>query len=192
MRVWLQKQKKKDEAKAASQAATPVVDATPAPPEVPPPTDSVEKTADVVAAAPGAEEAGDDTIAPDVAPEEGQGSASAQPEEVGSCGQAWQGWLQDTDCRQGIAADENQQEGEAPNDAGESVEKQTDGEDTSSATTGNPMMNANGMPNQMGFGFNGQQGNFGMGMGMGPMNNMMNNGWNNMGMLFVPTNTREY
>jgi hypothetical protein len=51
LRVWLQKQKKKDEAKAAAQAATPPVEVTPAAPEVQPvgdgaeqPVESVEET----------------------------------------------------------------------------------------------------------------------------------------------------
>ena len=34
MRAWLQKQKKKDDAKAAAQATTPTVEATPAPSDV--------------------------------------------------------------------------------------------------------------------------------------------------------------
>lgn len=44
-------------------------------------------------------------------------------------------------------------------------------------------MNGSGMPGQFGFGFNGAQGNFNMGMGpMSNMPNMMNPGWNSMGM----------
>lgn len=46
-------------------------------------------------------------------------------------------------------------------------------------------MNANGTPNQMGFGFNGQ-GNF----GMMNMPNLMNPGWNNMGMTPAPPSNR--
>ena len=71
----------------------------------------------------------------------------------------------------------------------EATEGQDDGpaaEDSNGPmNANNAMMNANGMPNQFGFGFNGGQGNFGMGMGMNQMNNMsnmMNPGWNNMGM----------
>ena len=45
----------------------------------------------------------------------------------------------------------------------------------------NTMTNGNGMSGQFGFGFNGAQGNFGMGMGQMNMPGMMNPGWN-MGM----------
>ena len=48
MRVWLQKQKKKEEAKAAAQAATPPVEVTPAAPEVQPVGDGAEKPVDSV------------------------------------------------------------------------------------------------------------------------------------------------
>lgn len=47
-------------------------------------------------------------------------------------------------------------------------------------------MNANGIPNHMGYGFNGQA-NFGMGMNMP---NMMNPGWNNMGRTSTPSRYR--
>jgi hypothetical protein len=87
MRVWLQKQKKKEEAKAAVQAATPPAEVTPAAPEVQPLGDGVEKPVDSVEDVPKAE---------DGAPEQAAGSAetaeeaeqraastSAQPNEVG-------------------------------------------------------------------------------------------------------------
>lgn len=87
MRVWLEKRKKKEEAKAAAPVATPPVDATPAAPEVQPvaeqaeqPVESIEETqiADLMSteqAAGAAENAGD--------PAERTVSASAHPHEVG-------------------------------------------------------------------------------------------------------------
>ena len=56
MRVWLQKQKKKEEAKAAAQAATPPVDVTPAASEVQPVGDGAEKPVDSVEDTPKAED----------------------------------------------------------------------------------------------------------------------------------------
>jgi hypothetical protein len=88
LRVWLQKQKKKDEAKAAAQAATPPVEVTPAAPEVQPVGDGAEQPVESVEETPKAEDgpaeeatAGSAETAGDA--EEHAGSASAQPNEVG-------------------------------------------------------------------------------------------------------------
>lgn len=87
MRVWLQKQKKKEEAKAAAQAATPPVDVTPAASEVQPVGDGAEKPVDSVEDTPKAEDNAAEQAAGSAenAEEAGQraGSASAQPNEVG-------------------------------------------------------------------------------------------------------------
>lgn len=87
MRVWLQKQKKKEEAKAAAQASTPPVEATPAAPEVQPVSDGVGKPVESVEEPPKAESgiAGEAAGSAGNAEETAQraGSASAQPNEVG-------------------------------------------------------------------------------------------------------------
>jgi hypothetical protein len=88
MRVWLQKQKKKEEAKAAAQPATPPVEVTPVAPEVQPVGDGAEKPVDSVEDTPTAEDgAAEQTTGPgETAEDAGQraGSASVQPNEVGS------------------------------------------------------------------------------------------------------------
>jgi hypothetical protein len=87
LRVWLQKQKKKEEAKAAAQAATPPAEVTPAAPEVQPVGDGVEKPVESVEDTPKAEEgpteqaAGATEYTGDA--EQRAGSASVQPNEVG-------------------------------------------------------------------------------------------------------------
>ena len=48
MRIWLQKQKKKDETKAASEAATPAVEPTPVPSEAQSATDAADKPVESV------------------------------------------------------------------------------------------------------------------------------------------------
>lgn len=87
MRVWLQKQKKKEEAKAAAQAATPPVEVTPAAPEVLPVGDGAEQPVDSVedahkAEGGAAEQAAGSAEAPEEAGQRA-GSAAAQPKEVG-------------------------------------------------------------------------------------------------------------
>jgi hypothetical protein len=88
MRVWLQKQKKKEEAKAAAQAATPPVEVTPAAPEVQPVGDGAEKPVDSVEDTLKAEDGVAEQAAGSAenAEEAGKraGSASAQLNEVGS------------------------------------------------------------------------------------------------------------
>lgn len=87
MRVWLQKQKKKEEAKVAAQVATPPVDAPTAALEVQPVGESVEKPMESVEEALKAEDftAQPTSGATDDAEDGRQraGSASAQPTEVG-------------------------------------------------------------------------------------------------------------
>lgn len=80
MRVWLQKQKKKEEAKAVSQAATP------APSEVQPTGDAAEKSAEGLEGAPKSEDAPADEVVA-AADDAGQallraGSTASQPNEV--------------------------------------------------------------------------------------------------------------
>ena len=86
MRVWLQKQKKKEEAKAVSQVATPVVEATPAPSEVQPAGDAAEKSAEGLEGAPKSEGTPADEVVA-AADDAGQtlqrvGSTASQPNEV--------------------------------------------------------------------------------------------------------------
>lgn len=87
MRVWLQKHKKKEEAKAAAQAATPPVEVTPTAPEVLPVGDGAEKAVDSVEEAPKTDDAPAEQAegATENAGDAGQraGSASVQPNEVG-------------------------------------------------------------------------------------------------------------
>lgn len=88
MRVWLQKQKKKEENKAATKPATPPVEVTPAAPEVQPVGEGAEKPVDSVEEPSKAENGVAEEVAGSAenAEESGQraGSASAQPNEVGT------------------------------------------------------------------------------------------------------------
>ncbi|KAL1606462.1 hypothetical protein SLS60_003866 [Paraconiothyrium brasiliense] len=184
MRVWLQKQKKKEEVKAASEAPpTPAVEPTPAPSEAQPPNDSSDKPIESIEKAPRTEDSGVDQSAADSVVEDRPASAAPQREE-----------------RITAAPDDTQQkedqDGKVPEDENQSAEPAQE-EDNAQIPNGpsgqvfpnNAMMNTNGMPNQFGFGFNGQ-GNFGMGMNNMP--NMMNPGWNNMGMTPVPSQYRSH
>jgi hypothetical protein len=86
MRIWLQKQKKKEEAKAAAQAATPVPETTPAATEAQPEAEGVDKPIDSIEEAPATVDASVEqaTAAPDAGDAELRTvSASAQPNEVG-------------------------------------------------------------------------------------------------------------
>lgn len=86
MRVWLEKRKKKEETKAAAQAATPPVDVTPAGPEVQL-GDASEKPVESIEEAPKAEDSlvAQDHVVVDNAGDaaERMVSVSAQPNEVG-------------------------------------------------------------------------------------------------------------
>lgn len=85
MRVWLQKQKKKDEAKAASQAPPTPVETTPAAPEVQPVGDAADKPVESVEETPAAEAASGDQVAEDKSGDADHrtGSAVVQTNEVG-------------------------------------------------------------------------------------------------------------
>lgn len=92
MRVWLQKQKKKGEAKAAAQAATPVPETTPAATEAPSEVESADRPIDSVEEAPATDDAPAESVA--TAADTGDGqlrtvSASAQPNEVGFLLSSW-------------------------------------------------------------------------------------------------------
>jgi hypothetical protein len=87
MRVWLQKQKKKEEAKAASQAPLTPAETTPAAPEVQPVGDAADKPVESIEETPKAEGAAGEQV-----PLESEGDAdkragsvSVQPNEVGLC-----------------------------------------------------------------------------------------------------------
>ena len=87
MRVWLQKQKKKEEAKAAAPVATPPAKVTPATPEVQPVGDGTEKPVESVEETPKAEDGSAEQVAGATEnagdAEQRAGSASVQPKEVG-------------------------------------------------------------------------------------------------------------
>jgi hypothetical protein len=88
MRVWLQKQKKKEEAKAAaaaSQAPSTPVETTPAAPEVQPVGDIGEKPVESIEEASKAGAAGGEQVAADKSgdADERAGSVAVQPAEVG-------------------------------------------------------------------------------------------------------------
>jgi hypothetical protein len=87
MRVWLQKQKKKEEAKAAaaSQAPSTPAETTPAAPEVQPAGDVAEKPVESVEETPRASAAGGDQVAAENSgdADERAGSVAVQPAEVG-------------------------------------------------------------------------------------------------------------
>lgn len=83
-RVWLQKQKKKEE-KAATQAPATPVETTPAAPEVQPVGDAADKPVESIEETSKAEGAGDDQPATENSGDAGErvGSAAVQPNEVG-------------------------------------------------------------------------------------------------------------
>jgi hypothetical protein len=83
-RIWLQKQKKKEE-KAATQALATPVESTPAAPEVQPVGDAADRPVESIEETSKAEGAGDDQAASEVSgdADERAGSAAVQPNEVG-------------------------------------------------------------------------------------------------------------
>ncbi|KAF1972312.1 hypothetical protein BU23DRAFT_590094 [Bimuria novae-zelandiae CBS 107.79] len=192
MRIWLQKQRKKEENKAASEAPTPAIEPTPAPSEVQPSTGSADKPVESVEEAFRAE-GGVNQSAADSSGADAPRPASAAPQRdetsTGAPDEPPQGASQDA---KDVKEEKEEDQGDEP------TEGQANAQDGNGSNgpinPNNAMMNANGMPNQFGFGFNNTaQGNFGMGMGMGPMNNMpnmMNAGWNNMGMTLNPSSYR--
>ncbi|KAI4605480.1 hypothetical protein J4E80_010541 [Alternaria sp. BMP 0032] len=175
MRVWLQKQKKKEEAKAAAQAATPPVEVTPAAPEVLPVGDGAEKPVDSVEDAHKAEGGAAERAAGSAeAPEEaGQraGSAAAQPKEENASPEI------ETE-RRGSTASQSVTNNTGPSAADSSTDEQKTSNGTNGMMGNNPPMS--GVQSQMGFGFP-NQGGFSNGMAWNGMPNIMaNGGWNGM------------
>lgn len=86
MRVWLQKQKKKEEAKAASQAPPTPAESTPTGHEVQPVGDAAEKPVESIEETLKAEAAGGEQIAEGISGDTNgrAGSAAVQTNEVGS------------------------------------------------------------------------------------------------------------
>ncbi|KAF2686270.1 hypothetical protein K458DRAFT_387276 [Lentithecium fluviatile CBS 122367] len=170
MRAWLLKQKKKDE-KAASQAATPNVEAAPVPAEVQPTGDVADKPA----------ESTEQELKVEDVPA-GEASADNGPQEPRRAGSEASQMQEDT------ASQANDRVGQAPQDSDQTAEQEMqDGQPQADQSGyGNPMMNGNAMPSQFGFGFNPNQANMnGMGFnsGMNPMSgmpNVMANGAYNM------------
>jgi len=87
MRIWLQKQKKKEEAKAAAQATPAPVETTPPAAEVQPTGDGADKPVESIEEAPKAEGAGSEDVAHEKAEDASQptGSVAPQTNEVGLC-----------------------------------------------------------------------------------------------------------
>ncbi|KAF3041044.1 hypothetical protein E8E11_006794 [Didymella keratinophila] len=171
MRVWLQKQKKKEEAKTAAQAATPVAETTPAATEAPSEVEGADKPVHSVeeATAPGDAPAECATTATEAVDSEPRAvSASVQPNKESAVPEG-----DDAERRGSLVSQTATQsvEPSAPNAVSDDQDK-IDG-------SANMMGNNSMMNGQMGFGFQGQ-GNFG-GMGFNGMPNMMGNAnWNNM------------
>ncbi|RYN65086.1 hypothetical protein AA0118_g3440 [Alternaria tenuissima] len=175
MRVWLQKQKKKEEAKAAAQAATPPVEVTPAAPEVQPVGDGAEKPVDSVEDTLKAEDGVAEQAAGSAenAEEAGKraGSASAQPNEDNAS-------LENDAERRGSTASQNASKSTEQAAVDGATDEQKNANGANGMMGNNPAMN--GMQGQMGFGFP-NQGGFNNGMAWSGMPNMMaNGGWNGM------------
>ncbi|RAR03017.1 homoserine O-acetyltransferase [Stemphylium lycopersici] len=174
MRVWLQKQKKKEEAKAAAQAATPPVEVTPTAPEVQPIGEGIDKPVDSVEEPPKAEDVAAEEAAgsTEKAEEAGQraGSVSAQPNEDNTS-------LDNEAERRGSTTSQNVSKSTEPAAAEGTTEEQNNANGANGIAGNSSMMN--NMQGQMGFGFQ-NQGGFN-GMGWNGMPNMMANGnWNGM------------
>ncbi|KAF1937405.1 hypothetical protein EJ02DRAFT_385705 [Clathrospora elynae] len=171
MRSWLQKQKKKEEAKAAAQPATPPVEVTPAAPEVQPVADGAERPVDSVEETPKADDVPVEEAAgsAEITGDAGQraGSASAQPHEDTASPEI------KTE-RRGSTASQNVTQSIEPGD----------GHNEPNAPNGGIMGNTpmmNGMQGQMGFGFPNQSGFNNNGLAWNGMPNMMASGsWNGM------------
>jgi len=85
IRIWLQKQKKKEEKAATQTPATPV-EAAPAAPEVQPPSDAADRPVDSIEEASKAEGISDDQAAAENSRDADERAGSAvQPNEVGLC-----------------------------------------------------------------------------------------------------------
>ncbi|KAF2274492.1 uncharacterized protein EI97DRAFT_451591 [Westerdykella ornata] len=186
MRVWLQKQKKKDDAKSTPQIETPPVDTPTASGGAEGAGQSAEQPSERDESVPREVTGGDVAVAPNgenggennppkvsVPPASKEGSIAPQTDEQGN--------IDDGQVPTGHAELESTAVHE-PSPA-KGMEKQGEG------MYGNAMLSntggMNGIPNQFGYGFN-NQGNYGMGFNgmnaMSGMPNMMGNaGWNNMG-----------
>ncbi|KAH6285282.1 hypothetical protein HBI39_241200 [Parastagonospora nodorum] len=167
IRIWLQKQKKKEE-KAATQASATSVESMPAAPEVQPPGDAADKPVDSIEEASKVEGISDEQAAVE--------NSRDADERAGSVEQP----------NEGSIAPQNDEAERRGSVASQTVAKGTDAatvEPNANAANGGMMGNnpmpMNGMAGQMGYGFNS-----GMGFGMNNisgMNNMMANGnWNGM------------
>ncbi|KAH9868029.1 hypothetical protein IAQ61_007336 [Plenodomus lingam] len=174
MRVWLQKQKKKEEAKVAAQVATPPVEATAAGLEVQPVGEVSEKPVESVEEAP---TAGSTSVqglsgpAEDAAiTEERASAASAQlMENMDSPENTLE--QRDSTMPQTMTQGDERPAANGPNEEQSVVDGPSDG-----STNNLNMMH--GMQNQMGYGYP-NQGGFNNSMGWNGMPNMMANGnWN--------------
>ncbi|KAJ4986139.1 pre-mRNA-splicing factor 38B [Stagonosporopsis vannaccii] len=169
MRVWLQKQKKKEDAKAAAQAATPAPEITPAATEVPSEVEGADKPIDSVEDVPATGDVLAEPVAAAADAGEGQPrtvSASAPPNE-GSTAPG-----NDGANRRGSLVSQTATQSVEPSAANASSNEQDKTDGTANMMSNNSMVN--GMQGQMGFGFQN-------GMGFNGMPNMMGNaGWNNM------------
>ncbi|KAF2027991.1 hypothetical protein EK21DRAFT_102190 [Setomelanomma holmii] len=177
MRVWLQKQKKKEGAKAA--AAPPIpVEATPAAPEVQPVGDAADRPIESVEEAPKAEAVSDEQNAAEISGDAGgrTGSAAVPSKEESTAPQ------NDDTQRRGSDASQHVTKSAEPSTTDAPADEQNAQAGPNGGMMGNNPMMMNGMPGQMGYGFPNQANfNNGMGFGMNGMSNMMGNGgWNGM------------
>ncbi|KAL5115382.1 hypothetical protein ACEQ8H_006758 [Pleosporales sp. CAS-2024a] len=177
IRVWLQKQKKKEE-KAATQASATSLETTPAAPEVQPPGDAADKPVDSIEGLSKAEDAGDGHVGTENSKDAAEcaGSVVAHPNESSTA-------PQDDDAQRRVSIASH---AVAKNVEPCTADTPTEEQNASAINggimgSGNPMM-MNGMAGQMGYGgFNN-----GMGFGMNNLNGMAsmmgsnttNNNWN--------------
>ncbi|KAF2794631.1 hypothetical protein K505DRAFT_374492 [Melanomma pulvis-pyrius CBS 109.77] len=185
MRVWLQKQRKKEDAKATPKATTPPADVVLEATVAQAAGDAADRPVESIEKATRPEDFADNDAT--IAGDDGEtaqraGSTAAQPNENSLAPQTG-----DTQPR-GSPQSQNANASAEPTSATQdrsTVQSAVDGS-IEGAAGKSTIMNANGMAGQFGFGFTPNQGNFnGMGWnGMTPMNgmaNMMPNGnWSNM------------
>ncbi|KAF2714598.1 hypothetical protein K504DRAFT_496520 [Pleomassaria siparia CBS 279.74] len=184
MRTWLQKQKKKEDAKAASKAATPPAEETPEVAGAQSAAEAADRPIESIESATRPEDFASNEstgVGEDGAePAQRSGSTTSQPNEQSLAPQT------DDAQRQGSPQSQNPS-AEPSSVARDTSNVQNTMEGSTEGIAGTPgVMNANGMPGQFGFGFQSNQANFNA-MGWNAMNsmngmaNMMPNGnWNNM------------
>ncbi|KAH8704661.1 hypothetical protein GQ44DRAFT_716409 [Phaeosphaeriaceae sp. PMI808] len=178
MRVWLQKQRKKEEAKAATQAPPTPIEPTPATSDVQPAGDAAEKPVESIEEGTKTEGAGDEQAAVEKTGDVGRqaGSVTLQTNEESTAPQSDETERPGSPASHDVSKSAELSATEAPAD------EQCNVDGPNSNMMGNNSMMMNGMSAQMGYGFSNQTNfNNGMGYGMNNMPNMMSNtNWNGM------------